>query len=49
MKERITVTLGIKTLKWVDYMIDEKVFANRSHAFEYLIKRNMVEKGHGKK
>ncbi len=49
MKERITVTLDVKTLKWVDKMIDEKVFANRSHAFEYLIKRNMVEEEHGNK
>ena len=44
MKERITVTLDLKTLDWVDSMIDEKVFANRSHAFEYLIKRKMVNK-----
>ncbi len=49
MKERITVTLDARTLKWVDRMIDEKIFANRSHAFEYLIKRKMVEEEHGKR
>ena len=49
MKERITVTLDLETLKWVDSMIDEKVFANRSHAFEYLIKRKMVEGEHGRR
>ncbi len=49
MKERITVTLNRETLKWVDKMIDEKIFANRSHAFEYLIKRKQVEEEHGKR
>ena len=49
MKERITVTLDLETLKWVDSMIDERVFANRSHAFEYLIKRKMVEEEDGRK
>lgn len=49
MKERITVTLDLETLEWVDSMIDEKVFANRSHAFEYLIKRKMVEREHGRR
>lgn len=49
MKERITVTLDIRTLNWVDKMIDEKIFANRSHAFEYLIKRKIVEGAHEKK
>ena len=48
MKERITVTLDAGTLNWVDKMIDEKIFANRSHAFEYLIKRRIVEETHGK-
>ena len=49
MKERITVTLDIRTLNWVDKMIDGKIFANRSHAFEYLIKRKSVEKTYEKK
>jgi len=49
MKERITVTLDVGTLEWVDKMIDEKIFANRSHAFEYLIKRKMVEGEHGRR
>lgn len=37
MKERITVTLNKELLDWVDYKIDQKIFANRSHGFEYLI------------
>ena len=39
MKERITITLDLKTLRWVDTMVEKRIFANRSHAFEYLIKR----------
>ena len=36
MKERITVTLDKELLDWIDKRIKEKVFANRSHAFEFL-------------
>ena len=43
MKERITVTIDKKLLKWVDENIDKRVFANRSHAFEYLIARAQEE------
>ena len=44
MKERITVTIDKELLKWIDKRVDEKIFANRSHGFEYLIKRAMEEK-----
>ena len=44
MKERITVTIDKELLKWLDKNIDKKIFANRSHGFEYLIKR-AIEKG----
>ncbi len=44
MKERITVTIDKELLKWLDEKIEEKIFANRSHGFEYLIKRAMENK-----
>jgi len=37
MKERITITIDKELLKWIDKKISEKIFANRSHAFEFLI------------
>ncbi|HLD42692.1 MAG TPA: ribbon-helix-helix domain-containing protein [Candidatus Nanoarchaeia archaeon] len=46
MKERITITLDKELLEWVDQQIARKLFANRSHAFEYLIKRKQEEE-HG--
>jgi len=41
MKERITITLDKDLLNWLDKKIDDKTFANRSHGFEYMIKRSM--------
>jgi metal-responsive CopG/Arc/MetJ family transcriptional regulator len=41
MKERITVTLDKELLDWIDYKIKEKIFANRSHALEFLITNNI--------
>ncbi len=41
MKDRITVTIDRKLLKWIDEKIDERTFANRSHAIEFLIKKRM--------
>ena len=43
MKERITVTLDKDLLKWIDEKVEEKIFANRSHALEFLIKRKQLE------
>lgn len=43
MKERITVTLDKDLLEWIDKRIEEKIFANRSHALEFLIKRKQLE------
>ncbi len=37
MKERITITLDKEILDWLDKKIEERVFANRSHGFEFLI------------
>lgn len=33
-KERITISIDDKILKWIDSQIDKKEFANRSHCFE---------------
>ena len=43
MKERITVTVDKELLSWLDKKIEAKVFANRSHGLEFLIKRKMEE------
>lgn len=48
MKERITVTLDTKFLKWIDKNIEDHVFANRSHGFEFLI-ADMMRKDEKKK
>jgi len=46
-KERITITIDKKLLDWIDEKIKEKVFANRSHAMEFLIKQQeLKEKKH---
>jgi metal-responsive CopG/Arc/MetJ family transcriptional regulator len=41
MKERITITIDKELVGWLDKRVDDKTFANRSHGFEYLIKRRM--------
>ena len=38
MKERITITIDKELLNWLDKKIEEKIFANRSHGLEYLMK-----------
>lgn len=43
MKERITITLDKELLDWLDEKIAEKVFANRSHGFEFLIMKIIKE------
>jgi len=47
-KERITITVDKELLDWLDKKTSKKIFANRSHGIEYLIKREM-EKEHEKK
>jgi metal-responsive CopG/Arc/MetJ family transcriptional regulator len=37
MKERITVTIEKELLNWLDKKTKEKIFANRSHGFEFLL------------
>jgi len=41
VKERITITIDKEFLKWLDKKIDDKIFANRSHGLEFLIKKDM--------
>ena len=43
-KERITITIDKELLKWIDARIEEKVFANRSHGFEFLIMKEKKER-----
>ena len=40
-KERVTITIDKDLLDWLDKRVDDKTFANRSHGFEYLIKKKM--------
>ena len=48
MKERITITIDKKLLNWLDGKVDAKVFANRSHGFEFLIKKKVDKENEGK-
>ena len=41
MKKRITVTLDKELLDWLDKKVEERIFANRSHGLEFLIKQKM--------
>jgi metal-responsive CopG/Arc/MetJ family transcriptional regulator len=43
-KERITISIDRELLVWLDQKVQERVFANRSHGFEFLISRRMTEK-----
>ena len=47
MKERITITADKALLKWIDERIAKKIFANRSHALEYLIARAIEDEKAG--
>ena len=39
MKERITITIDRKLLDWLDKKVGERVFANRSHGLEFLMRK----------
>ena len=43
MKERITITIDKELLTWLDKEVKDKTFANRSHGFEFLIKKKIDE------
>lgn len=42
-KPRITISLDRRFLDWVDEKVNERIFASRSHAIEFAIKRLMEE------
>ena len=39
--ERITITISKDLLDFLDSLVDERIFANRSHALEVLVKHRM--------
>ena len=41
MKERITITVDKELLGWIDEKVSSRIFANRSHGIEFLIKKKM--------
>ena len=43
MKERITLTIDKELLDWLDAKISAKIFSNRSHGLEFLIKNKIIE------
>lgn len=46
-RKRITISVDDKVIKWLDEMVDEGQFFNRSHGFEFLVKnaiRGKVDK-----
>ncbi len=49
MKERITITVRKDLLAWLDERIERRIFANRSHGIEYLLRQKLEEEKEGKK
>lgn len=49
MKERITITIDKKLLKWLDEKVAKRIFANRSHGFEFLIQKKIEEENEKKR
>lgn len=41
MKTRITITLDKETINFIDKMVENRIFANRSHCFEFLIQNEI--------
>ncbi len=49
-KERITISIDKRLLAWLDVKVEERVFANRSHGFEFLIQQRIdLDKKHGER
>ena len=42
-KERITISIDRELLKWLDSKVAKRIFANRSHGFEFLIAKQQEE------
>lgn len=47
-KSRVAITIDAEFIQWIDHKIDEKIFASRSHAIEFAIKR-LIEEEKAKK
>ena len=45
LKNRITITVEKDLLEWLDSNVERRIFANRSHGFEFLIKKKMDDEG----
>jgi metal-responsive CopG/Arc/MetJ family transcriptional regulator len=41
MRERITITIDRELLEWIDRRVKSRIFANRSHGFEFLIEKKV--------
>lgn len=41
MKKRISITIERELLEWLDSNVRTRVFANRSHGLEYLIREKL--------
>ncbi len=39
LKERISVSIEPELLEWLDAKVQDKIFANRSHGMEFLLKQ----------
>lgn len=39
MKERFSVSMDEDLTKWLDKLVDEKIFSSRSHALEFCVKQ----------
>lgn len=39
VKERFSVSMDDNLVKWLDEMVDEKIFSSRSHALEFCVKK----------
>ena len=48
MKERITITIDKELLKWLDSKVKARIFANRSHGLEFLLKEKIDEEKESK-
>jgi len=44
-KPRVTITIELKYLQWIDQQVKSKRFANRSHGFEYAVQKLMESEG----
>lgn len=43
VRERLSITLPRECLDWIDQKVEQRVYANRSHALEVLILEKMRE------